>query len=1039
MRRTRLSCALVVLLTLSLSVSMTSCGGGGDSGGTDLVLLGFSFPDVSGIALNEPLVFTFSAAVAAESITLDTLRVVGAIGPFFEETVVDGNLVALVPRSPNFESYEDAGLAPGVKYSVSMPVFPAVDTIETPGGKPLLEAESFEFSTLPTATFVEPARAVLHGTPPSSGGRSDDEGCLQNSSNALYTPPNVDPSVIQTGSGPGANLICLRNEGAPHVVNDESFPTHDQRAVGTPSAVNAGLIDMPAIRVKINEPADPLTVVPYEPTTQTPFNIQLWRVAFRDGSAVSPTPDRIATNKPIVVQTSTSAELILVPAGPIQQGIYCINVTSQIKDLPGNPLVISDRPNPAIGGYNVYESAAFNAVVPAGYRIYFRTLEVPNTALAIIEDFNSNLAEWGDLASADTEPGMYSLTVVDVTPPGTLGGNALFDFGGPNPNVQLTYGNPDPVSAFGGQSTTADWNNGAGTGFRFLNILTLPPNPEAIVASRLRANYKPYRGIAADFLGSLGDGSNFALDTDAGSINGDGIFEYKSLNLLASDTMSISGGRPALILVQDDCTIAGNIILNGSKGGPGLDTDGTFLYTNSGAIVTHGAGGTSNGGGGVGGAGASFNTGTFTASDGAIGSNLFGTFDTEVGGAFPGRASRGRVDPTGDNSGSGGGGGGGNGTGGASGLRSNGDFAGDADLSNAGGATGDDLFSRAISLFTPDRGYSPFSNIHGGSGGGGGSPDDDSAGSEVESGGPPDNNDDGGGGGGAAGGGICIICGGNMTIAATGNIQVNGGPGGNTYASADQTTSDPDMDVDDDEFISGVKPGALAGPGTGDGGPGGGGSGGSILLIGSTSLTVDLGATMSAVGGAGGTSGDPVRDGGDGGDGRISLITFGGSPLPANSSVTITPAPFLSTGAADQYWPPVKNASVAQSQWIDLFTPSGVFDPDPDDAGPTPPQMPTFTSNFQDLIDAGVTFGAANQFHAAFEFQGASDLSPPPGGGPPPVSADGITQWEDVTNIANLNGKRYFRWRFRFYVDDTFPFGLQPLPAIINLEIPFEK
>ena len=234
MRRTRFSCVLVLLLTLSVSVSMTSCGGSDGEGGSDLVLLGFSFPDVSGIALNEALVFTFSTNVAPESITLDTLRVVGAIGPFFEQTIVDGNLVALIPRSPNFEDYSDAGLAPGTKYSVSMPVFPAVDTIETPDGKPLLEADSYEFSTLPTPIFVEPSRATLHGTPPSSGGRSDDEGCLQNSANALYIPPNVDPSVVQTGSGPGANLLCLRNEGAPRVINDESFPTHDQRAVGTP-------------------------------------------------------------------------------------------------------------------------------------------------------------------------------------------------------------------------------------------------------------------------------------------------------------------------------------------------------------------------------------------------------------------------------------------------------------------------------------------------------------------------------------------------------------------------------------------------------------------------------------------------------------------------------------------------------------------------------------------------------------------------------------------------------------------------------------
>jgi hypothetical protein len=52
----------------------------------DLVLLGFNQPNVSGVALNQPLVLTFSADIDPLSITPDTLRIVGDTGPFFEMT-----------------------------------------------------------------------------------------------------------------------------------------------------------------------------------------------------------------------------------------------------------------------------------------------------------------------------------------------------------------------------------------------------------------------------------------------------------------------------------------------------------------------------------------------------------------------------------------------------------------------------------------------------------------------------------------------------------------------------------------------------------------------------------------------------------------------------------------------------------------------------------------------------------------------------------------------------------------------------------------
>jgi hypothetical protein len=230
MPRLRLATVLLLVLLLPTALSMTSCSGG-PGGDPDLVLLGFNLPNIAGIALNQPLVFTMSNLIDPFSITPDTLRVVGQEGPFFETTVVDGNLIALLPRTPLFADYSDVGLYPGNTYSVTMPVFPAVSTIATPNGKPLLEAEAFTFTTNPTPLFVEPMRPFNHGIPPSQGGRSDDEGCVQNPTSNLF-----NPVTFQTGSLPGGRLLCLMNEGPPRVIPEQCVPQHDERGVGRVSA-----------------------------------------------------------------------------------------------------------------------------------------------------------------------------------------------------------------------------------------------------------------------------------------------------------------------------------------------------------------------------------------------------------------------------------------------------------------------------------------------------------------------------------------------------------------------------------------------------------------------------------------------------------------------------------------------------------------------------------------------------------------------------------------------------------------------------------
>ncbi len=1095
MHRSRFTCAVVLILVLGTAMTMTSCGGGAGGTNPDLVLLGFNVPNLSGIALNQPLIFTFSANINPSTITPDSLRVVGTAGPFFEATVVDGNLVALLPTTPNFADYSDAGLQPDIEYTVSLTEFPAVTTIETTSGKPLLSAESFTFKTTPTKSsdivsniscngpdgilgtpdddtpgspsfFVEPRRSIRHGVPWTLGGRSDDDGCLQNADagNALYVSPGIDPSALQEGSGPGARLVCLQNAGSPRVIEALSVPRHNAAAIGSPSATQPGLIDLPAIRVKLNEPLDPLTVEPF--FAGIPVNVQLWRVALKNGDFTG--PDQIATNKPIVVQSISDTEIILVPAGPVPQGVYLINLSPAVKDLPGCPLRINDRPNPALHGYDVYEAmGAFSAAISPGYRIYFRTLEVPDTPLAIIEDFNNNLAEWGDNDSGQGgnmfEPGIYTRSISDgAGTPGTFDGDPLADTGGTaTPATERVYGglgaiDGDADGALGGQSTTAIWNGGGtvtpggpitdADGYRFLNIPTLFPNPNVTNpnAGALKAVHQPWAGNGLDGVFDS-NGANTGWDTDAGSVDGDGIFQVRSFHLRAGDELVVTGSKPLLVLCQGDFIVEGTMRLDGAPGGHGFDTDGSAKYVNAGAVNAFGAGGAGGPGGGAGGAGANP---VGTSVNGVAGGSAATLFDAIA--VAGGAGATANSDAGGTNVGSSGGAGGGFGTSGADGTTSDGTV-----LAIGGPTFGDFVFLRALALFNPDRGYFNNSNISGGNGGGGGSLDDDlnGGGSEAGEGGSTANGDDGGAGGGGGGGGLWVLARGAVSVAAGGILSCDGGAGGNTYGLANQT-QDPGEDGDGMTEADNVFTGLVASPGApdGDGGPGGGGSGGGIFLHSHTSMTIAAGATVTANGGAGGLSGDAARSGGAGAAGRILLATSGAAAAPTTAGATISPAPLAAPG-----YPLTQNlASVGQSDWVDLFTTNTEFAPVVGGV----PQVPTFLANF--TLDAGnpgfleLPTGsggggqtAGTDFDAKFEFQGADFINDGDGNtadalDSTPTEADGLTLWVDASMITAINTKRFVRWRWRFFAKEGYGMGgsdpadLQ-LPTVFEVTIPFVK
>src|SRR5437899_11640466 len=108
--RTRLLRALVIPAAVAGGTLVVSCGGGG-SGPGPMVLVGFNLPNIAGVALDQPLIYTFSDDVDPLSVTPDTLQVTGpaGFGFTFESIVVDGNLVAELPRLPRFDDYTDAG------------------------------------------------------------------------------------------------------------------------------------------------------------------------------------------------------------------------------------------------------------------------------------------------------------------------------------------------------------------------------------------------------------------------------------------------------------------------------------------------------------------------------------------------------------------------------------------------------------------------------------------------------------------------------------------------------------------------------------------------------------------------------------------------------------------------------------------------------------------------------------------------------------------------------------------------------------------
>ena len=337
-------------------------------------LVSFNLDGVDGVALNQPLIFRFTHDVDPASFNPDTLEVVGGSGPFFEQFHADGDLLALLPSTVNFQDFSDSGLEPDEEYDVILPAAPETNVLRSIHGAPLAQSESMSFRTVTKVTFVEPRRLLIHAPGPltSPFGRGDEDGCLNEATNSLYVFPG-----FQTGTDPSAMLLCLTNEGPPHVVPEQCVPAHDARNQGEFSAMESGKIDLPAVRISFDEPIYPTEAYAYDVPTQLAANIQLWHVGDLDANPIPVTAaNQVRTNRPLLVQQGSRvpppiARALLVAIGPVSSGTYVVVVRS-LTDLPGNALVTSGSPSPSVGGYGAID-AAISGIVPAGYRYYFRT------------------------------------------------------------------------------------------------------------------------------------------------------------------------------------------------------------------------------------------------------------------------------------------------------------------------------------------------------------------------------------------------------------------------------------------------------------------------------------------------------------------------------------------------------------------------------------------------------------------------------------------------------------------------------------------
>ncbi len=129
-----------------LLLAGTACRGGQSA--RVLRLLEFRQQDFDSVALNEELLFYFSAALERSSVTSGTVRILDAQGREVAGTrSVRGSTLSFLPELPCASDLSDGGLRPGADYRVLLGGFPRPDGIRSGSGALLSASLVLSFRT----------------------------------------------------------------------------------------------------------------------------------------------------------------------------------------------------------------------------------------------------------------------------------------------------------------------------------------------------------------------------------------------------------------------------------------------------------------------------------------------------------------------------------------------------------------------------------------------------------------------------------------------------------------------------------------------------------------------------------------------------------------------------------------------------------------------------------------------------------------------------------------------------------------------------
>ena len=180
MKRASAKQALRAALVALVMTGVGACSTGGGPGEPPLQVVNFNFaPGFGGVALNAPLVLTFSTDVDPASVTPDSVRIftttttsaeqepgAPAVGVYF----TSGNVVTFLPQIPRRADLADAGLRIGFSYSIQVPAAPdVIGPVRSIEGKPNQVPFQENFTTInhtilpaPGDILAEPNLGVLH-------------------------------------------------------------------------------------------------------------------------------------------------------------------------------------------------------------------------------------------------------------------------------------------------------------------------------------------------------------------------------------------------------------------------------------------------------------------------------------------------------------------------------------------------------------------------------------------------------------------------------------------------------------------------------------------------------------------------------------------------------------------------------------------------------------------------------------------------------------------------------------------------------------